>query len=308
MSRRRRGAESQQPVAPWNGHPIADRPEYRRQIDDGRLERVDVRPGLARYLREIWQRREFMLFESRSKVLTKHSGNRLGSLWLIGKPLLDAAFYYLFFGVILGVDRGVENFPAFIIIGILMFQFTSASIGGSVNLLRNNRAMMRSFRFPRASLAVSATLRDVISLLPVVTAMLVAIMVIPPHAPPALIWPLILPVIAMQMLLNLGFRLVVSRIGAILPDVSFAMSFLNRLLLYGSGIIFPIDRFIDDPTMRVILTNNPIFIVIDMYRTVLIDQAFPDAHQWIVGSAWAVGLLLFGFIFFWRGEDRYGRL
>ena len=298
----RRGSASR------SSRPLAQRPEFAQDVASGRLQPVGVRLPIPRYLREIWRRRDFMLFEARSAVLTKHSRNRLGSLWLVGKPLLDAAFYYLFFGIILGVDRGVENFPAFIIIGILMYQFTSASIGGAVNLLQSNRAMLRSFQFPRASLAVSATLRDVVSLPPVCAAMLGAVIIIPPHALPALTWVMILPVLLMQMVMNLGFRLLVARIGAALPDVSFAMNFINRLLLYGSGIIFPIDRFIDGPVLEAILLNNPIYIVIDMYRTLLIDHAVPEAHHWIVGTMWAAGLLVVGFIVFWRGEEKYGRL
>lgn len=287
---------------------LADRPEYAVQIRDGRLRPVGRRLAVPAYLRALWRRRHFLVFDARSRVLTKHAKNHLGSLWLVGKPMLDAAFYYLFFGVILRVDRGVENFPAFIIIGILMFQFTSSSFGGAVNLLPSGRALMRSFKFPRAALVISATLRDIVSLTPVVTAMLAAIIVIPPHALPHWTWPLVLPVIALQMLMNLGFRFFFARLGAILPDVSFAMSFLNRLLLYGSGIIFPIDRFIQSPIMAAILLNNPIYIVIDMYRTLLIDHTVPDAHQWVVGGIWAVGLAVVGFFFFWQGEEKYGRL
>lgn len=31
-------------------------------------------------------------------------------------------------------------------------------------------------------------------------------------------------------------------------------------------------------------------------------------RYWLLASAWSVGLLLFGTWFFWRAEERYGRV
>lgn len=287
---------------------LAERPEYAELIESGQLRPVWRREGLIAYTRQIWQRRHFLAFDARSRVLTQHSQNRLGSFWLVGKPLLDAAFYYLFFGMILKVDRGMENFAAYVIIGILMFQFTTTAIGGSANLLISGRALMRSFHFPRASLVVSAALRDMFGLTPVMGSLLVAIILIPPHVMPSWTWLLVPVVVLMQMLLNLGIRFLVARMGAAVPDLAFALSFFNRILLYGSGVIFPIEHFIQNPVMAAILLNNPLFIIIDMYRSLLISHVVPDAHQWLVGSAWAVGLTVVGYVVFWRGEERYGRL
>jgi hypothetical protein len=39
------------------------------------------------------------------------------------------------------------------------------------------------------------------------------------------------------------------------------------------------------------------------------DQFYPydPTKTWLIAAAWGVGLLVVGFLFFWRAEDAYGR-
>ena len=76
--------------------------------------------------------------------------------------------------------------------------------------------------------------------------------------------------------------------------------------MYGSGVIFPIERFVDRPALMAIIEANPIFHMILMYREILMDGTIPSAEHWMILGAWAAGLMLFGFIFFWQGEETYG--
>jgi teichoic acid transport system permease protein len=52
---------------------------------------------------------------------------------------------------------------------------------------------------------------------------------------------------------------------------------------------------------------NPMFQVLDISRDLLLYGQTPEARSWLVLAAWAVGMLLVGFIVFWRGEESYGR-
>jgi len=137
--------------------------------------------------------------------------------------------------------------------------------------------------------------------------MCLAIILIPPHALPQATWPLIIPIFLMHMAMNMGITFITSRVGFHLPDVSNLMSVLSRVLMYTSGVIFPIEMFIDDPTIRSIVMLNPLYRVIDMSRTVLIDGQVPGLDSWLILAAWIVVLVGGGFLYFWRGEEIYGR-
>lgn len=277
--------------------------------DTSELRRVGSRPPLREYLTELFDRRHFIWAGARGEALTRYSNERLGMAWYIIRPVLDAAFFGVVFGLLLQMSRGMENYIAFVIIGIFMFQPTSRAITGGVSLIRNSKSMIRAFAFPRATLGISLVLRDLLSSLPAMGVMVIGIMAIPPNEMPTASWSFFPVILLLQLCLNLGFALFFGWLGAVMPDMSQAMSFASRLLMYGSAVIFPIERFVErfDPVVLTIIQANPIYIVLDMYRTALISGAVPPAEQWLALSAWAVGALIVGFGLFWWNEERYGR-
>lgn len=271
------------------------------------LSRVGVRPSLDEYISQLWTRRHFIWMDARHRVLSQNSRNRLGNAWLLLRPLMDAAFYFMIFGLVLKIAReGIDNYGAYIIIGVLMFRATSTSLSSSPSILSSGKAMIRAFSFPRAAIPISAVLRDGLQMMWAVGAMLVMIALIPPHEYPTLTWLLIIPILAMQWILNLGITFIFARIGFHLPDTVQLMSFVSRVLMYSSGIIFPIDKILTHSVALSVIQANPIFQMVHMYRQVLMDGVVPALESWMILGGWAAGLLLFGFLFFWRGEAKYG--
>jgi teichoic acid transport system permease protein len=296
------------PAGPWDDSALAEREPFRDLIAAGELKAVGTRPSLGAYIRDIWRRRHFLWFDARSRVLTKNSKHRLGTFWLVGKPILDAAFFYVIFGLVLQVDRGIDNYPGYVIVGVLMFRLTTGALGQSANLIHSNRSMIRAFSFPRASLAISMSLRELLTAGPIIVAVFVMLMIIPPHEFPSLSWLLVFPLILLQSLINLGVVFIVSRLAVSLPDISFGVGFFSRILMYGSGVIFPIERILaHHPAAYVVITNNPLFILLSMYRSLLLDHTVPSWDQWLTVALWGLGLTVVGFLFFWRSEERYGR-
>ena len=275
--------------------------------DLSHLRRVGTRPPLREYFTALFDRRHFIWAGARGEAVTRYSNERLGMAWYVLRPLLDAAFYWVVFGVLLDISRGMENFVAFILIGVFMFQLSSRAITGGVSLVRNSKSMIRAFAFPRATLGASLVLRDLVSSTPAIAMMFILIMAIPPHEAPNVAWSFFPVILALQLTMSLGFALFFGWLGARMPDLAQAMSFVSRLLLYASAVIFPIDRFVDNPTMLAIIQANPIYVVLDMYRMTLMDGAAPPLGSWIQLAVWAVGALVIGFVLFWWDEERYGR-
>ncbi len=271
------------------------------------LRRVGTRPPLREYFTELLDRRHFIWAAARGEAVTRYSNERLGVAWYVLRPLLDAAFYGVVFGLILQVSRGVDNFIAFIIIGVFMFQLSSRAITGGVTLIRSSKAMIRAFAFPRAALAISMVLRELMSSMPAIGLMFILIIAIPPHEAPNVAWSLFPLILALQLTLSLGFVLLFGWLGSRVPDLAQAMSFVSRFLMYGSAVIFPIERFLDHPTILAIIQANPIYVVLNMYRMTLMDGQVPSLENWLQLAAWAFGVLVIGFTLFWSDEERYGR-
>jgi len=122
-------------------------------------------------------------------------------------------------------------------------------------------------------------------------------------------WLLIAPCVGLMWLFNTGCAFLVARWVAITPDLQNIIPFTMRFLMYGSGVIFSVDRFVGDGLASAILSYQPVAVYLYLARSsIMSDPNFPqDPIMWALGVAWALVFVLIGFLVFWRGEERYGR-
>ncbi|PCC48581.1 ABC transporter permease [Brevibacterium aurantiacum] len=269
---------------------------------------VGRRTSLSSYLAALWNRRHFILAESRAKMSGSTRKNLLGYGWLFLNPLLSVLAFWFIFGFILQSSRGVPNFLGFLVIGVFFFQFTGKSMTGGTGAIRSGASMIRGFQFPRAALPVSVVVRNFLDFIPTAAVMLVLIAVIPPAE--VITWRvvLVIPVIVLQTIFNVGLACLLARLGHKVPDLTNFMSIISRFWLYGSGVFFSIeDKLSNHPAILAAMQFNPMHAYLTLVRNSLLYGVDSPAWLWFMAIAWAFGLLIVGFLFFWRGEESYGR-
>nr|WP_202437829.1 ABC transporter permease [Streptomyces sp. SID5910] len=271
-----------------------------------------ARPSLVEYVRQLWGRRHFILAFSQAKLTAQYSQAKLGQLWQVATPLLNALVYYLIFGLILNAGKGMPKdvYIPFLVTGIFVFTFTQSSAMAGVRAISGNLGLVRALHFPRASLPVSFALQQLQQLL---FSMIVLFIVVAAFGSyPTLSWVLIVPVLALQFLFNAGLALVVARMGAKTPDLAQLMPFIMRTWMYASGVMFSIPVMLKDKPGWIsdVLQWNPVAVYMDLMRFALIDgygsKNLPP-HVWAVAAGWAVLAVAGGFVYFWKAEERYGR-
>ncbi|MFI6638301.1 ABC transporter permease [Streptomyces sp. NPDC050504] len=271
-----------------------------------------ARPGLFEYIRQLWGRRHFILAFSRAKLTAQYSQAKLGQIWQVATPLLNAAVYYLIFGLILNAGRGMEKnvYIPFLVTGVFVFMFTQTSVMAGVRAISNNLGLVRALHFPRASLPISFALQQLQQLL---YSMIVLLIVAASFGSyPSLSWLLIVPTLALQFVFNVGLALVMARLGSKTPDLAQLMPFIMRTWMYASGVMFSIPVMLKDKPAWIadVLMYNPAAIYMDLMRFSLIDgygASNLPAHVWLAALGWAVVVGVVGFVFFWKAEERYGR-
>lgn len=276
-------------------------------VSSNRLTRVGARPPFGTYLRQLWQRRHFLWAESRAKVSTGSRETVLGQLWLILTPILDGLMFFVIFGLVLRVDRGVENFIGFLLIGVFLFGFASRCITSGSKAVHSGKNLIKAFNFPRASLPIAVVLREVLNLGLAMAAMFALIIAIPPTETWTWHAVLLVPILLQLIVFVTGLSLFFARICAAIPDVSRLISLSMRLVMWGSGVMFPLTRFENHPALLSIIRANPLFITIDMARSAILYGEAPELHQWLTMGAWAIGSFGIGLVFFWQAEESYGR-
>ncbi|MEE1741554.1 ABC transporter permease [Streptomyces sp. NPDC079020] len=271
-----------------------------------------ARPGLFEYIRQLWGRRHFILAFSRAKLTAQYSQAKLGQLWQVATPLLNALVYFLIFGLILGTRKGMsqEVFIPFLVTGVFVFTFTQSSVMAGVRSISGNLGLVRALHFPRASLPISFSLQQLQQLL---YSMIVLVLVAVGFGSyPTLSWLLVVPALAMQFFFNTGLALVMARLGSKTPDLAQLMPFVMRTWMYASGVMFSIPVMLADKPQWIadVLQYNPAAIYMDLVRFALIDgygsENLPQ-HVWAVGLGWALLAGVAGFVYFWKAEERYGR-
>lgn len=280
-------------------------PDPGRATTQPPLRPVGGRPRLGRYLGLLWQRRHFIYFDSRAKAFSGNRDYLLGNLWLVGKPILDGMIYYLVFGLILRTTRGIDNYTGFLLIGIFLFFFTQRATNSAVTCMMTNRNLVQSFRFPRASIPLAVLTRETISMGPVLGTLAVLLLVVPPRTDITLTWLLFPAVFALQVLFNAGVVLYAARLGSAVPDLKFLVNFVTRLWFYSSGVMFAVDQFVGPGLWRAVLQANPIFLVLDMSRDLLLYDTVPSLHDWTILTGWALITPALAFVYFWLGEESY---
>ncbi|MGW2706484.1 ABC transporter permease [Streptomyces sp. NPDC001340] len=271
-----------------------------------------ARPSLTEYVRQLWGRRHFILAFSQAKLTAQYSQAKLGQLWQVATPLLNAAVYYFIFGVILHASRGMSKdvYIPFLVTGVFVFTFTQSSIMSGVRAISGNLGLVRALHFPRASLPVSFSLQQLQQLL--FSMIVMFIVAIGFGSWPSLSWLLIVPVLVLQFLFNTGLALIVARMGAKTPDLAQLMPFILRTWMYASGVMFSISKMMEGRPEWVVrlLQVNPAAVYMDLMRFALIDgygASNLPPHVWAIALFWAVAVFAGGFVYFWKAEERYGR-
>lgn len=167
--------------------------------------------------------------------------------------------------------------------------------------------MIQGFTFPRAALPLGVNIREFLVNVPLVIAMLLLILVIPPTEPITWRWLLIFPVFVLQFIFTLGIGLIFARILSQVNDLTHILPFVMRAVMYMSAVFYSYERFIDKPVLLNIMQANPVFIIIDITRDCLLYGVTPSLHSWIVLTAWSLGALVVGTLYFWKGEESYVR-
>ncbi|MFE2052475.1 ABC transporter permease [Streptomyces sp. NPDC059459] len=272
-----------------------------------------ARPSLPEYVRQLWARRHFIGAFATAKLTAQYSQAKLGQLWQVMTPLLNAAVYYFIFGVLMDTRQGVEDFVPFLVTGVFVWTFTQSSIMAGTKAVSGNLGLVRALHFPRAALPVSFCLQQLQQLLFSMAALVVILLAF--GVPPTASWALAVPALVLQFVFNAGVALVMARIGSKIPDMAQLMPFLLRTWMYGSGVMFSIHHMTGPDSglpswVGPLLQVNPAVVYIDLMRFALIDSfgggMLPD-HVWALALGWALVAGIGGFIYFWKAEETYGR-
>jgi len=287
------------------------------------LDRVGGRPPLRDYVAEVWKRRFFIYSMARYKIESENQQNSLGMLWVVLKPLLNALVYGLIFGLLLPSNTRPDHFVEFLIIGVFIFEFFSQSWSNGGKSIVTNAALVQSLAFPRLVLPLAAVTQRFLQFMPTVAIMLTFLVISGGFGAIDLHWLFILPIFALFFMFNCGLAMITARAAVHWRDLNNFIPFLTRFFFYTTGIFFSVEKRFGPkpatssqpatdghPIIMRISDFQPIHEFLSLARSALLQGPGygMNLHYWAYATAWSFGIFAFGVWFFWRAEERYGRV
>jgi len=250
------------------------------------LKQTAIVPPLRSYVVDIWQRRHFISGFATASNIAMYTEARLGQLWQVLTPLLNAGVYYLIFGLLLGTSRGVPDYVSFLVTGVFVFNFTQRTFITCSTVIRETLPLIRALPFPRGCLPLGYVLIELQQLVLSIAVLFVIVVIAGEPVTPY--WLFIIPVLILQSIFNVGCGFILARWGASIDDVSQLLPFIVRTWMYTSGVIFSLQtltltftgKLHRYPTLAYLLQINPAAVYITLVRWALLAEyrdALPGA-------------------------------
>jgi ABC-2 type transport system permease protein len=241
----------------------------------------------------------------------------LGYLWQVVRPLLLFGVLYVFFVIILKVDKApgaAGKFYGVQLLGsIVLFTFFGEATSGAVRSVVDRENLVRKIQFPRLAIPISVVLLALFNLgLNLVVVMIFALL---SGVEPMLSWLELPLIIAMLVVFATGMAMLLSAMFVRFRDIQPIWEVFSQILFYASPVIIPVEKVRSEllghgPTKEFlyhVYTLNPLVTVFQQFRHAMVNHAVLSAGQ-VLGS-WAalleplaivVALFVLGFWYFNR--------
>lgn len=256
---------------------------------------------MKRFLTDIKKYFNYVKFSARSDLKAEVASSYLNWLWWILDPLLFMMVYT--FIALIVFKRGVKYFPLFVFLGLTIWNFFNKTVIGSVKIIRKNSSIVSKVYLPKYILVIQKMMVNGFKML--VSFGLVMIMMIFYRV--HLTWNVIyiIPVLIDLTLLTFGISCIMLHFGVFVDDLYNVMTVVLRMTFYLSGIFYSISDRLPKSLSRIMLTVNPVSMLIESSRLCLLYEGPPHRKALILWGFGSLILCAIGVRIIYKYENSY---
>lgn len=229
----------------------------------------------------------------------KYKDSVLGILWSVLKPLLIMILLTIIFSTLFG--NRIENYQVYFLSGKCIYDFFTAATNLAVGTIKRNQNILKSTSAPKYVFVLGCIIAEFINF--IITLLILIFVMIVTNAPFYIFTiPLsIIPVISLVMT-TIGIGLILSIICVYYTDIQHLWSVVILMGMYASAIFYPID-IIPEPYHQILILN-PIFWIIDQFRSLAVYGNVPSYSYMTNSLLLSTIILISGIIFFKTFENK----
>ncbi len=223
-----------------------------------------------RMLRVIYRYHRMLAAMTRVEMAKRHAGSILGMSWVVLQPALLLSVYVFVYMVVLRMRfEGFSRFDyvLYVFCGLVPYLGFMESVTTGALSIRQNIHLVKNVMLPIELIPVRSVLVGMTSQF-----VSIGLVIVMAAGDGALSWrfPLVLPVVALQLMWLIGLTWVLAGITVALPDITYFVNLFVFVLMFLSPIGYRPDMV--PPAFAWVLRLNPIYYMTEMYRAVLLSS------------------------------------
>lgn len=255
----------------------------------------------------LWKHRDLIRQFAWRYIEQRHRGSLLGMVWMVLTPLLMLGLYTFVFGFVFGGSFGISpnetpiDYAMAIFVGLVAFHFLAEVLSTSSALIVANPNFVKKVVFPLEILPAAAVVASAVTAGVSLVLALIGVAIFGPGV--TLAWFQMLLILPALGLFALGCSWFLAAFGVFVRDTTAVMPFLVQIILYISGIFYPLSKI--PGWAWEYLRFNPLLHVVNLLRQALLWHQ--PLNPWHMTYIWAFGLLscVLGYALFVRAKPAF---
>ena len=258
-------------------------------------------------LLSIFEHKYLFLQMLKRDIVQRYRGSQLGFLWAFIYPIMMLLVYTFVFGMVMRVKWGIAGqdniaFGLILFAGLLCHGLLAEVAIGAVGMIRGNAQYVKKVVFPLEILNFVSIANAVFHML---LGMLILISLFLLYGNQLHLTALLTPLVLLPFLVFLcGLSLFVAVLGVYVRDLSQIIGVMMTVLLFLGPIVYPFSS-VPDHLKFYVFWFNPLTIIVEQLRAVLLLGQWPDWQVLGIYSVGAMMMLLLGTWFFSKTRDGF---
>ena len=256
--------------------------------------------------RELWEYRDLLVLLVQRDFISRYKQTLLGPLWHLLQPVMNAAVYFVIFGLLAGLSTDGLPPPLFYLCSQLAWNYfaQNVTVGGATFI--NNAGLFGKVYFPRLLVPVSVVAANLIAValqfIPLILCFAYYRLLTPHAAALPVTWLVLLaPLPLLQTaLLSLGVSLWMSASTAKYRDLVHLNQYLIQIWMFVTPVVWPLSKI--PPQWKWIALANPMAVPVEGLRICLLGRGTLGATEIAVSILVTLVVLATGLAAFQKVE------
>lgn len=202
----------------------------------------------------------------------KYQGSVLGYLWTLLKPIFMFGILYFVFTVAFPLGKGIEYYPAYLILGLVMWNFFIEAVVMGMGSIIGHGDMIRKVSIPKYTIVLSSTVMALINFVLNLSVVVIVMLLVKVN----LSWNAIyFPLVILELFIfSTGLGFLLSALLVKFRDMTNIWDIVSQALFYLSPLLW-LPHVIADKSEKILklLMLNPLAqIVQDARWSLITDQ------------------------------------